>query len=67
MIDHCQASILADCPLTVPSMKQGLSSRRCKEFEGEALARSLSPSASVDLPISAEARDTGRAFPRTFS
>ena len=49
----------------VASMKQRLSTRRSKESEGEALARSLSPSASVDPPISAEARDNGRAFPRT--
>ncbi len=48
-------------------MKQRLSSRWCKESEGEAHARSLSPPASVDLSISAEAGDNGRAFPRTFS
>lgn len=53
--------------LAMPSMKQRLSSRRCKESAGEALARSLSPSASVDLPISAVARDFDCAFSATFS
>ena len=63
---HLTRVPLAACT-PVASKKQPVSSRRGKESVGEALARSLSPSASVDLPISAEARDNGRAFPRTFS
>jgi len=48
-------------------MKKALSSRWCKESVGEVLAHFLSPSASVDLPISAVARDFDCAFSATFS
>ena len=50
-----------------PSMKECLSRGRCKERGGEARAHSLSPSASVDLSISAHARGYGCAFSATFS
>ena len=48
-------------------MKQCLSRVRCKEYVGEARAHSLSPSVSVDLPISADAWELVCALSATFS